>query len=136
ILAAGAARAGKGKGEFGLIDHDLRRYFDCRHDLRLVRGVVSNPLTEMLQRRLRYCAHVLLMARRVLPFAVAAALMSALVGCSNYERPHRPAWRGEAENACLAQQLIHASAYVQPAREIDGPGICGLTRPFKVSALL
>jgi Extensin-like protein C-terminus len=76
------------------------------------------------------------MACRVLPFAVAAALMLALAGCSNYERPRRPAWRGEAEAACVAQNLIHVSAYVQPAREIDGPGICGLTRPFKVSALL
>jgi Extensin-like protein C-terminus len=76
------------------------------------------------------------MARRVLPFAVAGALTLALAGCSNYERPRRPAWRGAAERACLAQQLIHVSAYVQPAREIDGPGICGLTRPFKVSALL
>ena len=76
------------------------------------------------------------MARRVLPFAVAGALMLALAGCSNYERPRRPAWRGEAEAACLAQKLIHVSAYVQPAREIDGPGICGLNHPFKVSALL
>ena len=76
------------------------------------------------------------MARRILPLAVAGALMLALAGCSNYERPRRPAWRGEAEAACLAQKLIHVSAYVQPAREIDGPGICGLTRPFKVSALL
>ena len=76
------------------------------------------------------------MACRVLPFAVAAALMLALTGCSNYERPRRPAWRGEAEAACVAQKLVHVSAYVQPAREIDGPGICGLTRPFKVSALL
>jgi hypothetical protein len=76
------------------------------------------------------------MACRVLPYAVAMAMILALAGCSNYERPRRPAWRGEAENACLAQRLIHVSAYVQPAREIDGPSICGLTRPFKVSALL
>jgi Extensin-like protein C-terminus len=76
------------------------------------------------------------MARRVLPFTVAGAFLLALAGCSNYERPRRPAWRSEAENACLAQHLIHVSAYVQPAREIDGPGICGLTRPFNVSALL
>jgi hypothetical protein len=76
------------------------------------------------------------MARRVLPFAFALALLSGLTGCSNYERPRRPAWRGEAENACLAQRLIHVSAYVQPAREIDGPGVCGLGHPFKVSALL
>lgn len=76
------------------------------------------------------------MACRVLPFSAAAALILALAGCSNYETPRRPAWRGEAETACLAQKLIHVSAYVQPAREINGPGICGLTRPFKVSALL
>jgi hypothetical protein len=76
------------------------------------------------------------MARRVLAFALVLAMLSALAGCSNYERPRRPAWRGEAEAACLARRLISVSAYVQPAREIDGPGICGLDHPFKVSALL
>lgn len=75
------------------------------------------------------------MARRILRFALAAALLSALAGCSNYERPRRPAWRSEAEKACLAQRLIHVSAYVQPGHEIDGPGVCGLDYPFKVSAL-
>lgn len=75
------------------------------------------------------------MARRILPFALAAVLVGSLAGCSNYERPRRPAWRTQAENACIAQRLIHASAYVQPAQEIDGPGICGLTRPFRVAAL-
>lgn len=76
------------------------------------------------------------MARRILPFALTAVLIGSLAGCSNYETPRRPAWRGQAENACIAQRLVHVSAYVQPAREIDGPGICGLTRPFRVSALL
>jgi Extensin-like protein C-terminus len=76
------------------------------------------------------------MARCVLPFAAFAAFCLLLAGCSNYEHARRPAWRTQAENACLAQKLIHVSAYVQPWHEIDGPGICGLTRPFKVSALL
>ena len=76
------------------------------------------------------------MARCVLPFAAIAAVSMLLAGCSNYESARRPAWRTQAENACLAQKLIHVSAYVQPAREINGPGICGLTRPFKVTALL
>ncbi|MCI0466104.1 MAG: extensin family protein [Beijerinckiaceae bacterium] len=76
------------------------------------------------------------MAHRVLPFAVSAALMLALAGCSNYERPRRPAWRGAAEKACLAQAPFRVSDFIQPAREIDGPGICGLYHPFKVSALL
>jgi hypothetical protein len=75
------------------------------------------------------------MARRVLPFAFLVALLGALSGCSNYERPRRPAWRGQAEKACLAQKSFQVSAYIQSAREIDGPGICGLTSPFKVSAL-
>ena len=73
------------------------------------------------------------MARCVSPFAGGLLLM--LAGCSNYEAS-RPAWRAQAENACIAQNLIHLSAYVEPEQEIDGPGICGLTRPFKVSALL
>ena len=52
-----------------------------------------------------------------------------------FERPQRPAWRGQAEQACLAQKLVTASAYVQPSKSIDGPGICGLDHPFKVTAL-
>jgi len=76
------------------------------------------------------------MARCVLPIAAFAAFCLLLAGCSNYEKARRPAWRSQAENACIAQRLIHVSAYVQPWHEIDGPGICGLTHPFKVSALL
>jgi hypothetical protein len=64
-----------------------------------------------------------------------SALIVSLAGCSNYERPRRPAWRTQAEHACLARGLVRASFHVQPAPEIDGPSICGLTRPFKVSAL-
>ena len=75
------------------------------------------------------------MACRVLPYAVLAAFLLLLAGCSNYERARRPAWRTQAENACIAQKLVRVSAYVQLAREIDGPSICGLTRPFKVTAL-
>ncbi len=76
------------------------------------------------------------MARRVLPFAAVAAVLLLLAGCSDFGRARRPAWRTQAENACLAQHLIQPSAYVEPAHEIDGPGICGLTQPFKVTALL
>lgn len=67
--------------------------------------------------------------------AFALVLPLACAACSNYERPRRPAWRGEAEAACLAQRLVHVSAFVQPTQAIDGPGTCGLDHPFKVSAL-
>ncbi len=36
----------------------------------------------------------------------------------------------------MAQRLIHVSSYVQPSNPINGPGICGLTQPFHVTALL
>ena len=66
---------------------------------------------------------------------VTAGLVLALAGCGMFERPQRPAWRGQAENACLAQKLVQTSSFVVPAPSIDGPGICGLEHPFKVTAL-
>ena len=78
------------------------------------------------------------MARRVLPLAAVAALLLAgiLTGCSQVERPRRPAWRQQAEAACIAEHKVRLSRYIQPrGREIDGPGICGLTQPFMVGAL-
>lgn len=75
------------------------------------------------------------MARSVPPFTAGLGLLLTLAGCSNYEA-QRPAWRAEAENACIDQNLIHVSAYVTPEPEISGPSICGLTRPFKIAALL
>ncbi len=78
---------------------------------------------------------ILAMARRLLLLLAIATLLAA-AGCSNYERPRRPPWRSQAESACLAQNAIHVSAFVQPARAIEGPGICGLDHPFKVSGFL
>ncbi len=78
------------------------------------------------------------MARRVSPylFALLTPLsIAALSGCSFPTKPQRPAWRALAENACLAEKRVQPSAYVQIANEVDGPGICGLTKPFKVTAL-
>ena len=44
-------------------------------------------------------------------------------------------WRAQAENACFARRLVVPSDFIVPVPEIDGPGICGMTRPLKVSAL-
>ena len=76
------------------------------------------------------------MARSVLPIAVATGFLAFLGGCGVVERAQRPAWRAQAENACIAQKLVHVSAYVQPAPAISGPGICGAEHPFKVTALM
>jgi hypothetical protein len=76
------------------------------------------------------------MARRVLPWLLGSSALLSLVGCGFYERAERTAWRTQAEQACLAEKLVQPSAYVEPMNEIDGPGICGLYHPFKVSGLL
>ena len=63
--------------------------------------------------------------------------LGALAGCSKFQRAERPAWRTRAETACFAERRVALSNYIQPAaHEIDGPSICGLTRPLKVTGLL
>ncbi|MDE2577474.1 MAG: extensin family protein [Hyphomicrobiales bacterium] len=73
--------------------------------------------------------------RRVLLFLSVAAVSGAIAGCSVYEKAKRPAWRTAEENACFAEKRVQLSSYIQPYREISGPGICGLTRPLKTMAL-
>jgi hypothetical protein len=58
-----------------------------------------------------------------------------LASCSAPFKPQRPAWRAQAENACVGQRRVAPSDFVALAPEVEGPGICGLTRPFKVTAL-
>ncbi len=60
---------------------------------------------------------------------------AALAGCSVPVKPQRPAWRAQAENACVSQHKVRPSEWIALANEMDGPGICGLTRPYKVTAL-
>jgi hypothetical protein len=75
------------------------------------------------------------MAHCILPRVLTAGLVLALAGCGMFERAERPAWRGQVENACLAEKLVQPSAFLVPAPPIDGPGICGLEHPLKVTAL-
>ena len=75
------------------------------------------------------------MARRVPPVWLVFPAALCLAGCGFYERAERPVWRAQAENACFARKLVTPSATIVPAPEIDGPGICGMTRPLHVSAL-
>src|SRR5271165_7054257 len=75
------------------------------------------------------------MARGVRPVFLWLSAAVSLAGCGFFGRAERPVWRTQAENACFARNLVAPSAYVVPSQEIDGPGICGMTRPLKVSAL-
>lgn len=77
------------------------------------------------------------MARCVWPYALVGLLVLAFAGCSQQiERARRPAWREQAEKACIAEHRMRLSRYLQPrGGAIDGPGICGMTQPFMVGAL-
>ena len=66
---------------------------------------------------------------------VASFAILTLSGCGFMGRPERPVWRTQAENACFSRNLVRLSDVIVPSHEINGPGICGMTRPLKVSAL-
>jgi len=68
-----------------------------------------------------------------------AACLAALIGCGGggtFNSGQRAPWRGKTEQACLASGVVRASPYVQSMTSIDGPGVCGLERPLRVSGLL
>ncbi len=75
------------------------------------------------------------MVRPLRPLLTIGLSALLIAGCSRFDHAERPAWRNQAEEACLADHLVEANQYLQPARAIDGPGICGLNHPFKVYAL-
>ncbi|MGZ8988272.1 MAG: extensin family protein, partial [Allosphingosinicella sp.] len=68
-----------------------------------------------------------------------AACLGALVGCGGggtFNSGQRAPWRAKTEEACLASGAVRASAYVRPMEAINGPGVCGLGRPLRVSGAL
>jgi hypothetical protein len=67
-----------------------------------------------------------------------AACLGTLIGCAGggtFNSGQRAPWRGKTEEACLASGAVRASAYVQSMPAIDGPGVCGLEVPLRVSGL-
>jgi hypothetical protein len=65
-----------------------------------------------------------------------AAASFGLAACALFSFEERPAWRDAAEARCLADPAALAHASFTPRPAIDGPGICGLEHPLRVSALL
>jgi hypothetical protein len=67
-----------------------------------------------------------------------AACLGALIGCGGggtFNAGQRAPWRAKAEEACLASGAVRGSPYVQSMSPIDGPGVCGLELPLRVSGL-
>ena len=75
------------------------------------------------------------MARGVAWYLVAPLVLTGLVGCRFVGYEERDPWRTQAEEQCLAERLVQPTAFVEPGSAIDGPGTCGMTRPFKVAAM-
>lgn len=59
--------------------------------------------------------------------------LCSLVACGLRFDTRAP-WRDDLEAKCLSSGAVVASAYVEPAPRLDGPGACGMQQPFKVSA--
>lgn len=75
------------------------------------------------------------MARGVSWFLVAPLVALGLVGCRFLDYEAREPWRAEAEEQCIAQGLVQPSAYLEVGSALNGDGVCGMTRPFKVAAV-
>ncbi|TCT06015.1 extensin family protein [Aquabacter spiritensis] len=76
------------------------------------------------------------MTRGVFRYLVAPLVCVGLLsGCRFDLFDRREPWRAQAEEKCLAEKGVTVSAYVEPARGIDGPGVCGMEHPFRVTAL-
>ena len=74
------------------------------------------------------------MLRAWIRFGTAFAVSGLLSGCLTHWFEQREPWRDEAEAKCLAEGLVAASDTIRPVA-IEGYGACGMTQPFKVSAL-
>ena len=75
------------------------------------------------------------MTRGVAWYLVAPLVLMGLVGCRFFQYEERDPWRTQAEEQCLAGRLVQSSAYLEEGSAIDGPGVCGMSHPFKVAAM-
>src|SRR5438552_3865595 len=68
-------------------------------------------------------------------YLVAPLVALGLFGCRAFNYEERAPWRAQAEEQCIAQRLVQASAYVAPVTEINGDYSCGMNHPFKILAV-
>src|SRR5215207_5031815 len=74
------------------------------------------------------------MRRGLVAFFALSLIGLGLTGCGLFRFEQREPWRAQAEEACLSQRLVQPSAYMALSSKIEGPGVCGMDYPFKVSA--
>jgi hypothetical protein len=69
-------------------------------------------------------------------YLVAPLVALGLFGCRAFNYEERAPWRAQAEEQCMAQRLVQASAYVEPVSGINDQSSCGMNHPFKIQAAL
>ena len=78
------------------------------------------------------------MTRGVRKSLVSSVVLVALIvvaGCSHYLFAEREPWRHEAEVACLDSGAVQETPARVRISAINGPGVCGMDYPLKISAL-
>ena len=66
---------------------------------------------------------------------LAVLVLLSVAGCGLFRFEQRAPWRDQAERECLSAGAVKINTYIEPAREVDGPGSCGMLKPFRISAL-
>jgi len=75
------------------------------------------------------------MTRGVVLFLVGSGLLVTLAACGRGWFEERAPWRHDAEVTCLRSGAVKEGPGIEALRPIDGPGICGVDFPLRVSAL-
>jgi Extensin-like protein C-terminus len=75
------------------------------------------------------------MARTLARYVAFAFLLVLLDACGLSWFEERPAWRHDAEVACLKSGAVKQGAGIAELRPIQGPGMCGADFPLRVTRL-
>src|ERR1051325_4335411 len=75
------------------------------------------------------------MARMFARYLAFACVLVLLDACGRRWFEERPAWRHEAEVACLKSGAVKQGGGIAELRPIQGPGMCGADFPLRVSML-
>lgn len=75
------------------------------------------------------------MDRRFVSKCLAVLVLLGVAGCGLFRFEQRAPWRDQAERECLSSGAVKINAYIESAKEIDGPGSCGMLKPFRITAL-
>jgi hypothetical protein len=75
------------------------------------------------------------MARTLAKYLVVTLVLVLLDACGRSWFEERPAWRHDAEVACLKSGAVKQGAGLAELRPIQGPGMCGADFPLRVTVL-